>query len=169
MAKEIYEIERFLRFEINLILEKLIEDKKPLWGSFTPQQMIEHLVLSFKISNGTLTSPIYTPAKKLNKIKLLLWGKRKFSMNLKNPAIKKEDLKLRFQNLQEAKENLLKEINLFTLKFYEDCDLKYPHPVFGILMKDEWFDFHFKHILHHFAQFGLIEKNFDINKFEINN
>jgi oxepin-CoA hydrolase/3-oxo-5,6-dehydrosuberyl-CoA semialdehyde dehydrogenase len=36
-------------------LRKLTPDAKPLWGSMTPQQMVEHITMTVKASNGKVT------------------------------------------------------------------------------------------------------------------
>jgi len=51
----------FLTLEkINTVLNHLKVDAKPLWGKMSPQHMVEHLILTFRICNGTKEVEIIT-------------------------------------------------------------------------------------------------------------
>ncbi len=63
---------------------------------------------------------------------------------------------LKFTTMQEAEDDLKQQIKLFADKFSSGEIVTSQHPVFGDLNFEEWVLLHYKHILHHARQFGLI-------------
>jgi oxepin-CoA hydrolase/3-oxo-5,6-dehydrosuberyl-CoA semialdehyde dehydrogenase len=49
------------------------------------------------------------------------------------------------------------EVDNYYNYFNENPDAVLMNPTFGELNKDEWEQFHKKHLTHHLTQFGLIE------------
>ncbi|HBX62657.1 MAG TPA: hypothetical protein DEG63_06140, partial [Flavobacteriaceae bacterium] len=66
----------FLNFEdkASLIskLKSLKVDQQPEWGIMTPQHMVEHLIVTTKISNGGLTVPCRIPIEQIPQYKSFL-------------------------------------------------------------------------------------------------
>jgi oxepin-CoA hydrolase/3-oxo-5,6-dehydrosuberyl-CoA semialdehyde dehydrogenase len=65
-------------------------------------------------------------------------------------------LPLKFERVDLAIEELQKQINHFVLYFQQNEGAVTMHPVFGELNLEEWILLHYKHLLHHCKQFGLI-------------
>lgn len=147
--------------EINWIrqqLDQLQPEQKPLWGMMTPQHMVEHLIVTFRISTGKITTKVYMPAEKVEKYKQYgLLSDQPFTVNFKNPILPKDTLPpTETESLEVAKDVLLKEVTHFHKYYCEHPENTWPHPVFGNLNYEEWKQFHYKHIHHHFRQFALI-------------
>lgn len=150
----------FLSYNPHQFLQQLNElnpDIKPNWGKMTPQHMVEHLIIIFKIANGSIPSKLAIPEGKLPDKVAFLHSDQEFARGIVIKGLQTEDLRpLRFENLQAAIEKLDKEMKRFEEAFAENSQLKTVHPVFGPLDYDGWITFHRKHMTHHFKQFGLV-------------
>ena len=140
--------------EIESILENLNEDSTRLFGLMTPQHMLEHLIITFKLSAGRIKIPEFEPnEKQLSQKELLLNTDIEFPKGVRAPGLPSKLLPLRFDSLQAAKGKLIQAIEEFESTFSEDPDLRTFHPRFGKLTYTEWENFHDKHLKHHLGQF----------------
>jgi oxepin-CoA hydrolase/3-oxo-5,6-dehydrosuberyl-CoA semialdehyde dehydrogenase len=137
----------FLKNEFIPTLKNLQADTVGKWGKMNAQQMVEHVAGFFKVS---------TPVEHLPKYKEFLLSDKEFRENTKAPVLPDDPLPLHFTNLKEAIADLCKEVNSFYEKFEKDKGLKTQHPVFGDLNFEEWVLLHYKHVVHHLKQFGLL-------------
>jgi oxepin-CoA hydrolase/3-oxo-5,6-dehydrosuberyl-CoA semialdehyde dehydrogenase len=139
-------------------LNKLTEDTKPLWGSMTPQHMVEHLEYSTRISSGEIQDfEFSTPEKIMEKVHATLYNYEKMPRDFAAPPQLEEELKtLKHENLDTAKQKLLEayDDHIAYFKEYPEATLK--NIVFGHLNRYEWNLFHRKHYNHHFEQFNLL-------------
>jgi len=129
-------------------------DTKPHWGSLSPQEMIEHLIFSVKVSSGKIESKIVTPKEKINKAVSFVHSKKPMPKNLVVPFFKNPP-PLVFSSIKESVSVLEKELLFFHVFFKKNPAKKTAHPVFGWLSYKEWCLLHEKHFRHHFEQFGL--------------
>lgn len=150
------EKEAFLKREFPKLLIELKEDTKPEWGQMSPQHMVEHLVSSWRIGNGKAKAKCHIPEQKLQVFRDFLFSEEPFEKNIQNPILPKEPAPLRKKNLQEAKEQLLKEVEDFFKFFEENKEAEPTHPVFGELSRSGWVQFQYKHVFHHLKQFDLV-------------
>lgn len=138
-----------------LLLEKLTDDTKPLWGKMSAQHMIEHLIMSVRISNSKLKTACFNPPEKIPVLKRFLTSNRPLPKEFVNPLIGSGLLPLECVNIEEAKRKLQEEVEDFYNYFEEYPDAVLVNPTFGELNKSEWVVFHEKHFMHHFTQFGI--------------
>jgi len=137
-------------------LGELKEDQLPEFGIMTPQHMVEHLILTIKLSQGRITVPSIEPTPEALALKQnILYGKAEIPRGIRAPGTKEELLPLRFQSLEEAKENLIKAWKQFDLYYYQYPEVLHQHPFFGVLNHQEWVAFHSKHFQYHLSQFGI--------------
>lgn len=136
-------------------IEKLQADSPALFGIMTAQHMIEHLILTVKLSYGRVKIPDFEPnEKQLAQKQELIHSNILFPRGVKAPGLE-QLMDLRFPNLQSAKEELLKCIGDYHNIFQENTQLTTTHPRFGRLTYEEWDKFHAKHFEHHLGQFGI--------------
>ncbi len=128
------------------------------WGKMNAQQMIEHVAAFFLVSAEKIKFPLVTPLEHLPKYKEFLLSDKQFRENTKAPTgiIGEEALPLRYANMEEALENLGRAIKAFEDYFKDNAERKTVHPVFGELNFEEWVLLHYKHVMHHSRQFGLV-------------
>lgn len=136
-------------------LKKLKAEQLPLWGKMTPQHMIEHLYKTVQASINEVTLNIYTEERKIPVLKRLFLGERELPKEYMNPAIGPDLMKLEFDNLPTAINELENTLNRYEQFFESNPTIKTAHPIFGSLDKEEWNKFHQKHFKHHLSQFGL--------------
>ncbi len=147
----------------NLLIDKikllvnLRSDTKQLWGKMTAQHMVEHLILAVRTSNGKLNIGCFNPPEKIPTLKRFLMSRRPLPKEFINPLIGEGLLPLEYENLEEAKLVLEKELEDYYKYFEEHPDASLVNPTFGELNKNEWDVFHEKHFTHHFRQFGIIK------------
>jgi len=140
-----------------MLLDQLSESSKALWGKMTAQHMVEHLVQAVQMGNGKLKVECFNPPEKIPTLKRFLMSERPLPKLFINPLIGPDLLPLKFTNLDDAKENLKKEVDDYELYFQKNPEVKPVNATFGELNKEEWDKFHKKHFTHHLSQFGLID------------
>ncbi|OEK06550.1 DinB family protein [Roseivirga misakiensis] len=146
----------FFQEEVPDLLKCLRADQKPLWGFMTPQHMVEHLIVIFKMSIGRINLPVVSKEEDFPRLKAYLMKDSPMRRSVPAPNGKNELQPLRSANLEEAKEKLLKEIEVFLAFMKDNPDRELNHPYGGPMKPSEWILFHRKHFKHHFIQFGLI-------------
>ncbi|WP_194851241.1 phenylacetic acid degradation bifunctional protein PaaZ [Nonlabens antarcticus] len=143
---------------IKKALSKLEKDSKPQWGTMTPQHMVEHLEMSYRIASGEIQDfEVATPEEHLEKVATTLWDYDKMPQNHKMPLMKKdgtlEDLK--HEDLETAKARMLEAREEYLDYFKRNPKLTTKNAVFGELSKYEWSLLERKHLSHHLEQFSL--------------
>lgn len=136
-------------------LRTLDPEQKPEWGIMSPQHMVEHIVGSWRISNGRAQVKAMLSDVETEKRRDFLFSDKVYPQNISNPLFKDGLLPLRKANLSEAIDQLENEIDAFFEYHKTKRDAVEMHPVFGPLDYDGWIRFQSKHMGHHFAQFGL--------------
>lgn len=137
-------------------LKNLPTDRLANWGIMTPQHMVEHLIVSVKMSNGGFIIPCRTPKELIPKYKEIVL----------NPEIDMEKgikaggmdglLDLRFESMHLAIEKLESELIKFHEYFKTNPGALIINPVIDEIGYEDWIIFHNKHFKHHFTQFNLI-------------
>ncbi len=150
------EVKQFLSKEVRTVLADLKEDTPALWGLMTPQHMIEHLIVTFKMSIGRIKIPVVSAEEDLPRIKAYLMKDSPMRRSVPSPLGKNELQPLRSASLEEARDKLLSEVDHFVKFQEEQPDFIANHPFGGAATATEWLYIHRKHIKHHFIQFGLI-------------
>ena len=150
---------QFIDTDITLLLTKLdtlSDEKSPLWGKMTAQQMVEHLTDSLKISSGKIKLPLETPEEKLPKMLQFLESEhampRSFEVSFVDPKAQ-----LRHDEMALAIDEFLLEWIDFEDYFSNPAASETVHPLYGALNYEQWLRLHSKHFTHHFTQFELIE------------
>ena len=141
--------------EIPEILDRLSSETKPEWGIMTPQHMVEHLIITWKISRGRINTPVISE-EGLEERRAFLMSDKPYDRNIQVPALKGELPKLRFPDLDSAKGALIAELKAFHDYYDENPNAEHENLFFGKLNRDQWLHLHFKHSRHHFTQFGLL-------------
>lgn len=142
-------------------LAQLQADTAPLWGSLSAQAMLEHLTLGIKIGNGSLAPrgevPYdgYDEARK-RQVAMFVASESPFARNIMNPLMQDKPFQTRKPDLNAAKEWFEAELNTFFHYWKENPDALRLHPTLGNLQRDDWYRFEYRHIMHHFTQFGLL-------------
>ncbi|GHE52066.1 hypothetical protein [Roseivirga thermotolerans] len=154
---EITRAEQYLKKDAPIHLADLTEESAATWGKMTPQHMVEHLIITFKMSVGKINIPIVTQEEEWPATKAYLMKDSPMRRNVPSPVGNNELLPLRFPDLHTAKTKLLEETLSFLEFAREQPDFIANHPFGGPMKASEWLLFHRKHFKHHFIQFGLIE------------
>ena len=142
---------------ISNALNSLDAAKQPVWGSMTPQQMIEHLALSVKGSYRSKLTEITVPEEKSKTMKqFFIFSDAELPRNVKSSMYADGNLPpLKHANIAEATNALVEEIKHFYAHFSSSEGVTTMNPFLGPLTQEEWEIFHGKHFLHHFKQFEL--------------
>jgi Protein of unknown function (DUF1569) len=147
----------FIQHKFIPLLNNLGADTAGKWGKMNAQQMVEHVTDFFNVSAGKIHFEIITPAEYLPKYKEFLLSDKEFRENTKAPALVlgEEPLPLISNNIQEALAGLQKSVAAF-VDYFADAGKTSSHPVFGVLNFEEWVLLHYKHVMHHGRQFGIV-------------
>ncbi len=144
--------------KITECLDKLSEESKPKWGIMSPQHMVEHLELTYKIASGEIQDfEIATPEKYLEKTQEMLYNYEPMGKGYDFPLHKKGEVEtLKHENLQVAKLKMFDARDEYLAFFKENPKAILKNVVFGNLEKFDWYLLERKHLNHHFKQFGLL-------------
>src|SRR5699024_2524673 len=92
---------------IDNALSKLKEDSLPAWGEMSPQQMLEHLEIIYRMASGDFQDfEVDTPEDELLEAQESLWNYKPLAKWAKNPLYKDNNDELPdliYPNLEEAK------------------------------------------------------------------
>ncbi len=134
-------------------LEKLQPDTQPLWGKMDAAQMLAHLNVGYGLSYGDIPSNNSGFMKFFLKlfIKKTVVGEKPYKKNSGTaPAFKIADAR----NFQEEKTKLInyvRKTEAHGVKYFEGKE----SPSFGPMTAEEWSNQFYKHLDHHFQQFGI--------------
>lgn len=157
--KTIEELQHFLNIEVFNLLKNLNADVKPKWGNMDARQMVEHMPLALQVANGKRVLALATPEDRVLKVKnIALLSDRPLQKGFKNVALPVDPLAYMHDNLETAIVALKQEIDDFHQSFAGNPEQKRLHNIFGELSYHEWLWFHYKHFIHHFSQFGLMDE-----------
>ena len=87
-------------------LENLKADTRPQWGKMTAQHMVEHLIMTMRMSNGKEKFKCFSPSERLPALKRFLMSERLMPRNYISPVVGLDCLPLQYSNLEETKEIL---------------------------------------------------------------
>ncbi|XOV67756.1 MAG: DinB family protein [Fluviicola sp.] len=136
---------------------QLTPDSKPLWGSMTALDMVEHITDSLDMAQGKYKGlKLHIPEEKTPKALQFLFSEHPMPKNFKAPFGPQEKTSNRNASLEEAISEFEVNWNAFEKMFNENPELRNIHPNFGNLNYEEWLRVHSKHLTHHCQQFGLI-------------
>ena len=136
---------------------QLTPETKPLWGSMTALDLVEHFTDSLDMAQGKLEGlTLQFPEEKAPKALQFLMSEHPMPRNFKAPFGPSEKVPNRHANLTEAIAAFEINWNQFENHFCENPGIRHIHPNFGNLNYNEWLRVHSKHLTHHFQQFGLI-------------
>jgi len=137
-------------------LRSLSPESKPLWGNMSAQQMVEHLVGSWRISNGRAKAvPMLSEAETKTR-RDFLFSDKPYEKHVANPIFAKGLPPLRKPSLAAAIDQLEDEMDAFFTYHELHPNAIEVHPVYGALDREAWLNFQTKHMQHHLAQFGLM-------------
>jgi hypothetical protein len=136
--------------EISSRLNKLNKDTSATWGKMNVGQMLNHCQMPLNIilekeDYGVKPNWLINLLFKKSMYSHKLW--RKNLPTAKGFAITDEK---DFEVEKQAITNLINELNE-----QRDRNDWQPHPAFGKMTKDQWGKMQYKHLDHHFRQFGV--------------
>lgn len=135
-------------------LKSLTKETEPVFGKMNGQQVIEHLSLLMKISNGKIDADYYVSDEKSARRKPFLDTDGELHIGFRASILSDEPTAEKFDTIQEALDDLIQQITDFETHF-KTTKIE-NHPFFGELDYEYWKKFHIKHFTHHFKQFDLL-------------
>jgi hypothetical protein len=136
-------------------LAALRPDASARWGRMTAQQMVEHLEWTFACSTGTRTVDCYIPEEHRPRYLAFLATDRPTPQGFENPALTSGLPALAHAGFDAATAALRREVELFLSLALSAPGARRMHPLFGPIDAEQWSRTHYKHVRHHFTQFGL--------------
>lgn len=147
---------RFLRSGFVEHLRTIDSTTPPVWGKMSLQQMIEHFSDAVRASSGKLPiKDILTPAEQLPKMQSFLMSDKPFRENTPNPLLPDMPPPVRHTKIEDALDELHKEIDYFFAVFEQNGQQTTRNPFFGDLNYEMNVQLLYKHARHHLRQFGV--------------
>lgn len=149
---------RFFNIEVPALLANLSADTPSLWGTMNATAMLEHLHTGTKLFLAKQMMPLEVAEEQLPGYKAFLMSDK----NMMKGAPKPEGY-VPFESAESAdfetvKASFLAGLQLFEAQTKQDPEFWCFHPSFGRLNAAETRQLQFKHIRHHFQQFGLLPR-----------
>jgi hypothetical protein len=132
-------------------LDKLEPTSKALWGKMNVEQMLAHCSAGIKMAKGEIKPKRALAGIILGKLFKKIYTNEK-PLGKDSPT----DKSLIFSGtlgFEKEREQLREQIKSFQSVGEKGCT-DHPHPFFGKLEPQEWSRGMFKHLDHHFRQFG---------------
>ena len=146
----------FFENHLESLMKKFLPESSRLWGNMTQQHAVEHLAWIVGASAGKVNFPVHTAEEDLPRYRKFLFINIAMDPGIKAPVLDPDQLPaLKQPDFRAAMGWFWQEWNDFEEYFDKNPDAKTNNAVFGPLTGDEWKRFHFKHIVHHLAQFGV--------------
>lgn len=134
-------------------LDKLESSTQPQWGQMNAPQMLAHLCVPYDLAYGKV-DPGFGKLTKL----MLRWfvkpsvvSEKPYSKNTRTAPIFKIEGDRNFDEEKSKLINYIKQTEALGSKHFEGRD----YPSFGKMTASEWSNLFYKHIDHHFNQFGI--------------
>jgi hypothetical protein len=147
--------EALLRAGMWEALAALRADTPARWGRMSAQQMVEHLEWTFACSTGTRTVGCFIPEELRPKYLAFLAHDRPTPQGFENPALTSGLPALAHAGFGAATAALKREVELYLSLAESSPGALRTHPLFGPIDAELWSRTHYKHVRHHFTQFGL--------------
>lgn len=142
---------------IREILTQLTPDKTALWGKFSPQGAVEHLIFAIEVSTDKNPQQLYNTEEQAAIAKArVIYTDTPLAMNVKNPLLGDEPPALIYADMETAQKHLLEAIDYFFDYYKAHPEAIHIQPRMGALNFNEWYVLHNKHFIHHLKQFGLM-------------
>ena len=141
------------RTKLKRLLLSLKPDTTPLWGKMKPQQMVEHLIVQVQYTNGKLIPYCERPADEAYKAKQeMIYTDAEIPQNIVLETLPENFI---YTDIPTAVQQLIIELDTFDAYFKKPGTMAI-HGGFGPMKYQEWINWHGKHFIHHFKQFGLL-------------
>lgn len=147
--------EQFFKETYIPLLQKLNGSEVGAWGVLSPQGMIEHMTESFGVAYGRVKQDLQTPPQILEKMRTFALSDKEFKPGTKNSLMTEEPAPLRKTSINEAINELEKEISDFINFYKTNPNHIQTNPFFGDFNYEEWLHLLHKHAMHHLKQFNL--------------
>jgi hypothetical protein len=136
--------------ELKSRLNKIPTDQKPSWGKMDAAQMMRHCQFPIQVALGKEDHPLKSNFIVKLLFKKMIYSDKPFKKNAPTPPA--------FQTNDERNFKIEKRKLAYWMKeLYADRENenRRPHPVFGSYTKEQWGIMQWKHLNHHFEQFGV--------------
>ena len=148
----------FFQQDVPQLLNKLTIEAQPEWGEMDVVKMLEHLRAGTELFMGKIKTELEVPEEKLPRYKAFLMSDKPFMQHAPKPKVynsyeQKDEL-----NFEKLKSDFLTALKKFDTVTRTEQDFCVFHPSFGLLNAEETRQLQFKHICHHFQQFGLLKR-----------
>jgi len=148
----------FFQQDVPQLLNELQVDTKPLWGEMDSIKMIDHLRAGTELFLSKRKPKLEVPEEKLPRYKAFLMSDKPFMEGARKPKEYQDYERQDAQELDKLKSDFLEVLKRFDSITLAQKDFWCFHPSFGLLDPTETRQLQFKHIRHHFQQFGLMER-----------
>ncbi len=146
----------FFKEEVPKLLDRLQANDKPSWGVMSATLMVDHLLAGTRLFMSKIETKLETPEELLPKYKAFLMSDRTFKQSAQQPA-EYNRFESDEKDFNQLRKEFLEQLAAFDQLTAHDDSFWSFHPSFGKLNAEETRQLQYKHIRHHFVQFGLME------------
>ncbi|AZQ43638.1 DUF1569 domain-containing protein [Nonlabens ponticola] len=136
--------------ELRARLQQIESSAQPEWGKMNAAQMFQHC--QYPIQTALGKDKFNMKPNWIVKLlfKKMMYSEKPFKRNAPTPKVFQATDNYDFSSEKEKLDQWMQE-----LWYDRDNEDRRPHPVFGHFTKDQWGTLQWKHLDHHFRQFGV--------------
>lgn len=149
---------KFFTTEVPQCLNQLHAQTPNLWGTMNAAQMLDHLLAGTLLMLSEADVEVTIPEEKLARYKTFLVSDQNFMESAPKPALYNDYEGKHGGDINQLKTAFLEALVQFDKHTSTDEKFSCTHPSFGNLNAEETRQLQYKHIRHHFQQFGLMPR-----------
>lgn len=146
----------FFKTEVPTVLEALKPTTPRKWGTMSATKMLDHLLAGTLLMLSKREVLLGVDAEKLPRLKAFLMSDKPFAEGAPKPELYTEYETAAPEDFEGTKAAFLHALKNFDYVTSTESDFWSFHPTFGKLTAEETRQLQYKHIRHHFQQFGLM-------------
>ncbi len=146
----------FFVTEVPAMLGQLKPNTARKWGTMSATKMLDHLLAGTTLMLSKREISLTVEEEKLPRLKAFLMSDKPFMEGAPKPLLYNEYETANPEDFEGTKSAFLEALKTFDFVTSTEAGFWSTHPTFGKLTAEETRQLQFKHIRHHFQQFGLM-------------
>lgn len=148
----------FFQEQVPRLIKQLQSDTAALWGMMNAAKMLDHITAGTKLFMAQEEVEIKIPEEKIPRYQAWLMTDANFKEGAQKPEKYHEYESADLSDFENMKADFLAALQEFDEVTANKADYWTVHPSFGKLDAEHTRQLQFKHLRHHFQQFGLMPR-----------
>lgn len=148
----------FFQNKVPALLAELKPTTTAIWGNMNAAKMLDHITAGTKLFMAQRDMEVNIPEEKIPRYQAWLMTEAGFQQGAMKPEKYKEFESTDLSDFEQLKVEFLDALREFDKLTANKADFWTVHPSFGKLDAEHTRQLQYKHLRHHFQQFGLMPR-----------